>query len=174
MITPSVEPGVRPEHKIAKELAASNAFLLARLGMRFKLRLMAKLDEDGFESYHYSMLAMLDEGARHTQSTMAVALQLDPSRLVALLDGLEGQGLIERQRDPQDRRRHVVSITKAGKRQLARMREVFKQLEDEFLAPLDADARATLHVLLSELAAYNDPSCMFRPAGPLPPGNAAV
>ena len=169
MLTSSAGAAVRPEHGIPRELAASNAFLLARLGTRFKLRLMAKLDESGFESYHYSMLAMLDEGARQTQSTMAASLHLDPSWLVALLDTLESQGLIERQRDPQDRRRHVVSITKAGKRRLARMRAEFKQLEDEFLAPLDGEARETLHELLQQLAAHNDPYCLWRP--PMPPAD---
>lgn len=163
MLTSSTDPGVRPEHRVPQELASSNAFLLARLGARFKLRLVARLEESGFESYHFSMLAMLDEGARHTQSSMAAALHLDPSRLVSLLDTLEGQGLIERQRDPLDRRRHVVSITRAGKRRLARMREAFKGLEDEFLAPLDGEARETLHHLLQQLAAHNDPYCLWRP-----------
>jgi DNA-binding MarR family transcriptional regulator len=168
MLTSSTEPAVRPEQRVPKELASSNAFLLARLGARFKLRLVARLEESGYESYHYSMLAMLDEGARHTQSSMAASLHLDPSRLVSLLDTLESQGLIERQRDPLDRRRHVVSITRAGRRTLARMRETFKGLEDEFLAPLDADARATLHDLLQQLAAHNDPYCLWRPPVPGP------
>ena len=171
MITSPTDAGVRQEQRVPKELASSNAFLLARLGARFKMQLIARLDESGFESYHYSMLAMLDEGARHTQSTMATALHLDPSRLVSLLDTLESRGLIVRQRDPQDRRRHVVSITKAGRRQLARMRETFKQLEDEFLAPLDGDARETLHDLLQQLAAHNDPYCLWRP--PVPPAETA-
>jgi DNA-binding MarR family transcriptional regulator len=169
MISPTAQTGPRPEHRIAKELASSSAFLLARLGGRFKMRLIAKLDDAGYEGLHYSVLAMLAEGARQTQAGIAVALHLDPSRLVAVLDALEADGLIERQRDPQDRRRHVVSITKDGKRQLLRMREVFKGLEDEFLAPLDAHDREALHGLLVKLAQHNDPACIFRPIVGEPP-----
>jgi len=162
MISPSAESAVRPEHRIAKELASSSAFLMARLGVRFKMRLIAKLEEAGHEGLHYSVLAMLGESARQTQAGIAVALHLDPSRLVAVLDTLEADGLIERQRDPQDRRRHVVTITKAGKRQLTRMRAIFKGLEEEFMAPLEPESRAQLHELLVRLAARNDPSCAFR------------
>jgi DNA-binding MarR family transcriptional regulator len=86
-------------------------------------------------------------------------LALDPSRLVALLDSLEERALIVRQRDPQDRRRHAVSITAAGKRQLSRLREMAKELEDAFFAPLDRESRERFHDLLSQLAAHNDPRC---------------
>ena len=66
-----------------------------------------------------------------------------------------------RQRDPHDRRRHVVSITSAGKRELSRLREIVKRLEDEFFAPLDPESRKTFHELLLRLAAQNDPRCAF-------------
>ena len=64
-----------------------------------------------------------------------------------------------RQRDPQDRRRHLVSITAAGKAELARLRILVKRLEDDFFAPLDEEGRRTLRDLLLDLAAQNDPRC---------------
>ena len=165
MTTSATEAPVRPIHRVAKELVASSGFLLARLGFGFKAKLIAKLEQAGFEIYDYSVLAILAEGDRETQATIANALSLDPSRLVALLDSLEQRALIARQRDPQDRRRHVVSITAAGKRQLSRLRQMAKQLDDEFLAPLDPESRKTLHELLLRLAAHNDPRCAFSSAG---------
>jgi DNA-binding MarR family transcriptional regulator len=161
MTTSATEAPARPIHRVAKELVASSGFLLARLGLGFKTKTIARLEQAGFETYHYSILAILAEGARETQANIADALALDPSRLVALLDALEQRGLVVRQRDPQDRRRHVVSVTVAGKRELARLRETVKQLEDEFFAPLDPESRKAFHELLLQLAAHNDPRCAF-------------
>ena len=152
---------IRPLQRVAKELATNSGFLLARLGFGFKARASARLDEAGFELYDYGILALLAEGVRETQATFADALALDPSRLVALLDSLEARGLIVRQRDPHDRRRHVVSITAAGERELSRLRAISKRLEDEFFAPLDSSDRQVFQELLVRLAAHNDPSCTF-------------
>jgi DNA-binding MarR family transcriptional regulator len=165
MTTTTTETPARPINRLAKELVASSGFLLARLGFGFKAKAIARFDEAGFEIYDYSVLAILAEGARETQATIADALALDPSRLVALLDSLEERALIARQRDPHDRRRHVVSITATGKRELSRLRDMVRRLEDELLAPLDPESRKTLHELLLRLAAYNDPRCAFSSAG---------
>ena len=163
MAATSTETDVQPVHRIAKELVASSGFLLARLGLSFKSKAIAQIEHEGFEAHHYSVLAMLGEGVRETQATIANALDLDPSRLVSILDSLEERGLVERQRDPQDRRRHVVRITPAGKQQLQRLRLITKKLEDEFFAPLDADDRAHFHDLLAQLASHHDPRCGFAP-----------
>ena len=157
------DSAARPAHAIARELAANNGSLLARLGHAFKARAVAALSAAGFELYDYSVLALLEEGVRERQSTMADALALDPSRLVALLDSLEGRGLVVRQRDPDDRRRHVVRITSAGKQTLACLRELSQRLEDEFFAPLDPECREAFHDLLLRLAVHNDASGAFGP-----------
>jgi DNA-binding MarR family transcriptional regulator len=150
---------VRNETAIARELAESTAYLLVSLGVSCKARVQARVDDAGFEIYDYSVLALLGEGARTTQAAIADILLLDPSRLVALLDSLEERGMIARQRDPQDRRRHVVSITPEGAEQLVRMRRVVAAIEDEFFSPLSDVERATLHELLVKLAVQNDPRC---------------
>src|ERR671931_190788 len=148
MAATSTETPARPVHRVAKELVASSGFLLARLGLAFKSKALARIEQEGFDAHHYSVLAILAEGARETQATIADALAVDPSRLVALLDALEERGLIARQRDPHDRRRHVVSITPAGERQLQRLRSIAKQVEDDFFGTLSAEDRATFYELL--------------------------
>src|SRR5712692_6099753 len=138
------------------ELVASTAFLIARLGYAIKVRVVDELEQAGFSLYHYSVLATLGEGARATQATIADTLRLDRSQLVGVLDELEDQGLVERRRDQSDRRRHTVSLTPSGRKQLVKMRTIVKRIEDQFLKPLDDKSRTALHDTLLRVAAYND------------------
>ena len=142
-----------------REFLESPAYLLKRLGMKAKIRTMEALEPTGLNPYHHAVLALLDEEPSETQAMIADALGYDRSHLVGLLDELEEQALIERRRDPDDRRRHVVSLTPAGKRKLGELRAIVRQVEDDFLAPLDREQRATLVSLLRELARRNDPVC---------------
>jgi MarR family transcriptional regulator, lower aerobic nicotinate degradation pathway regulator len=162
MITQTTEIPARPVPRVAKELLKSSGFLLARLGIGFKTKALEKIEAAGFDPYDYSVLAILDEGASQAQATIAEALALDPSRLVALLDSLEERELVVRRRDPEDRRRHVVSITPNGKRELQQLRSMMQQFEDEFFATLDPAARKALHEQLLLLACHHDPRCALK------------
>jgi MarR family transcriptional regulator, lower aerobic nicotinate degradation pathway regulator len=141
---------------LPRELVASPAFLLGRLGFTLKKRAMQEFENAGCSGYDYSVLALLDERPPETQATIADTLHLDRSQLVGLLDGLEERGLIARRRDPSDRRRHTVTLTADGKRQLARLRSIVKRIEDDFLEPLDDASRQQLHELLLRVALHHD------------------
>ena len=151
----STAPGV-PRGALPEELLASTGFLLARVGYGIKLRLIEEFEAAGFTIYQYGVLALLGEGASETQGKIADVLDVDRSQLVGELDALEERGLVERRRDPQDRRRHMVSITADGKRQLGRMRSSVKRIEDSFLEPLDASSRKALHDTLLDVACCHD------------------
>src|SRR5436853_1929285 len=145
--------------RLPAELRASTLVLLKRLGFNAKQHSFDEYEKAGLTPYHHAILAVLDEGVPETQAAIADSLGYDRGTLVGLLDELEEKGLVERKRDPDDRRRHIVRLNANGKRTLARLRTLNKRLEDDFLAPLDAEQRATLHSLLLELAERHEPRC---------------
>jgi len=149
-------PELKQPAALPAELRACTAFLLARVGYAIKLSAIDAFEREGFSMYQYSVLAVLGEGVKETQATIADALTLDRSQLVGVLDDLEEVGLIERRRDQTDRRRHTVRLTPAGKKQLVKMRTIVKRIEDAFLAPLDDETRTALHDALLRVAAHND------------------
>jgi DNA-binding MarR family transcriptional regulator len=160
----TVRPEVTDERlRLPTELLARSGFLLIQLGAWFKARALRELSEAGFSQYHYSVLAVLGEQSRETQATIADTLSLDRSQLVGILDALEERGLVSRQRDAKDRRRHMVSLTVEGRRTLGRLRATINRLEEELFTPLDLDSREQLHGLLLRLAYYHDPRCAQGP-----------
>lgn len=140
-----------------REFTQSPTFLAKRVGIVAKEKTVAAFEQAGALPFSYAVLALLGEGACSTQAAIADALRYDRSYLVGLLDELERDGLIERRRDTGDRRRHVVTLTAGGERELLRLRDVVHDVDSELLAPLDRGERRTLQGLLAKLAAAHDP-----------------
>jgi DNA-binding MarR family transcriptional regulator len=139
-----------------RELLTTPTFLLKRIGMLAKEKMVDGFDSAAAGPFTYSVLSVLEGGACKTQSTIAEVLGHDPSYLVGVLDDLERNGLVERRRDTTDRRRHVVTMTPAGEKELVRLREVRAQLDEDLLSGLNATERKTLLGLLTKAAAAHD------------------
>jgi len=150
--------------RLPKQLVESTMFLLKRLGFAAKGKSMDAFEETGLHPYHYGVLTALAEGSHETQGAIADSLGYDRGQLVGLLDELEERGLVERKRDPGDRRRHLVQLTPDGKRTLKELRALSKQVEDDFLAPLNEAQRDQLHALLLQLAETHEPRCAPLPS----------
>jgi DNA-binding MarR family transcriptional regulator len=139
---------------------------MKRLGHAAKEQAMATYEEAGLHPYHHAILIVLGEDAPETQGSIADRLGYDRGQLVGLLDELEERGLLERRRDPHDRRRHLVKLTPDGKRTLARLSAVAKKTEDEFLEPLSDEEREAFHGFLLRLAQKHEPGCAHIPPPP--------
>jgi DNA-binding MarR family transcriptional regulator len=92
------------------------------------------------------------------QQELGATLMVDPNNCVLLLNELDDQGYVERKRDPQDRRRHIVVITPAGVKALAKAEAKLETLEGEVLSGLDAVEREQLRDLLARAMEGQDPS----------------
>src|SRR5262249_57880420 len=93
---------------------------------------------------HLTALFLLRERPL-TQRALCEAVGVDPSKLVGLLNDLEDDGLVVRRRHPEDRRRHIVEISNAGRRRLAGADLAIDAVEDRLLTGLDKEQRAALH-----------------------------
>ncbi len=99
----------------------------------------------------YMTLGHVRDHPGTTQQELETALVMDANSVVLILNELEAREFSIRKRDPQDRRRHIVEITPAGRRALERADRAREALEDELLAPLSADERKTLKRLVERV-----------------------
>jgi DNA-binding MarR family transcriptional regulator len=93
-------------------------------------------------------LAYLRDYDETTQQSLVEGLCIDANYCVLLLNDLEDSGLVERRRDPADRRRHIVSMTEEGSKALDQAEAAQQTLEDEMLGALNKEERSTLAHLL--------------------------
>jgi DNA-binding MarR family transcriptional regulator len=91
------------------------------------------------------------------QQELAEVLCMDANNVVLLLNELEELGYIARLRDPVDRRRHRVELTKGGLKALAGAEQAQESIEDDVLQALDPDERAALWRLLTRALAGAEP-----------------
>jgi DNA-binding MarR family transcriptional regulator len=154
---------------ILDEHRSSPGLLLALLGQEAMRRLRAAHTAHNLKPRQFQILGLLHDHGGLAQRELMQEMDVDPSILVTLLNPLEGDGLVTRERDPSDRRRHLVTLTPAGERHLASASRAQKETEDALFASLADDQRGQLRALLvtlrDGLAAHPESACSAREAG---------
>jgi DNA-binding MarR family transcriptional regulator len=127
--------------------------LFARVSRRLIAAERPLLERHGLTMWGYIALSRVAAAPASTQLALARDIGYDKTRLIALLDALAADGLVERGPDPADRRAHVVRITPKGARRHAAAVADIRAMEEELLGALSATERRALLAALPKLAA---------------------
>jgi DNA-binding MarR family transcriptional regulator len=133
------------------ELAQETEFLLARARAAGTGHANSRLLGLGLKARSSAVLSLASSGLEPTQRELAEFLSLDASQIVALVDHLEKENLVERRPAPADRRTNVIVATAPGRQMYARARDVARETEEESLSALTMAEREELRRLLSKI-----------------------
>ena len=144
--------------RAADVVSSATGYLLLKLATAAEARLEQTLRPFRLRGRTLRVLAFVDGGAV-SQRDLCRQTGLDRTTMVGVIDELEQNGYVRRDRSPSDRRKQVITITEDGRHVLGEALAALRRTEEEFLAPLPPDDRGRLHHLLSALFAAHDPRC---------------
>jgi DNA-binding MarR family transcriptional regulator len=99
----------------------------------------------------WAALAKLQETGRCSQNLLGRLTAMDVATIKGVIDRLTARGLTETSPDPEDGRRLLVSLTRAGQQLAEKSATNALAISRETLAPLDAREREALMELLNKL-----------------------
>jgi DNA-binding MarR family transcriptional regulator len=128
------------------------AALLHRLAKALVAAELPLLERHGLGMWAYVVLTELSGGAAPTQLALARAVDVDKTKMVAIIDGMEAEGLVSRRPDPDDRRARIIEPTAEGRKRWRAARAAIRRMEDDFLAELPPTRRSTMLTALRDLS----------------------
>jgi DNA-binding MarR family transcriptional regulator len=140
------------DHRINGDLAPQTlAFLLSQVGIHASRRFAERIAAVDLNPPLFRVLNLVAAAEGRSQQAIGAAIEIPPSRMVALVDELEQRGLVERRPDPEDRRVRALFLTAKGKRCLTRGRKIAAQHEGELTQGMNATDRKRLIALLQKI-----------------------
>jgi DNA-binding MarR family transcriptional regulator len=137
---------------IAGDRAPSSlGFLLSQVGLHAARRFAERLAEVDLHPPQFRVLNMVDAAEGQSQQAIGEAIEAPASRMVAIVDGLEERGLVERRPHPSDSRIRALHLTGEGRKVLGRGRRIAAEHEEDVVRGLSAADRRRLVVLLQKV-----------------------
>jgi len=136
-------------------LTRRTGFLLSLLGQLSRDATEQALEPLRIKPHHYGLLVVLAEGGPAPQQAVRESLSIEKSSMVVFVDHLERLRLVERHRNPENRRACKLTLTAAGRELLSEAEPLIEKVEEAVLAPLDDAQRRHLHQLLLSLLPHS-------------------
>ena len=133
-------------------LAGRLGYLLKHAQLRLSELTGSAMAPFGITGRQCAVLIAIDSQAPLSQQEVAGRLGVDRTTMVLLIDELENKRLVQRRRDPHDRRKNVVVLTDAGRTTLREASSAGDEAERLFLGPLSGDEAAQLRQALRAIA----------------------
>lgn len=111
----------------------------------------ATVDGHDITPGQFGVLILIEANPGLNQSQLGVAMGVDRSTVVAVIDRLEARRLVARRPAPQDRRSYALELTPEGSRILAELRPEVLAHEAHIAADLSPAEQRTLIDLLKRL-----------------------
>ena len=144
---------------VLDDRCSSPGLLLAMLGHLAMRKLREVHTRYELSPRQFQVLALLHDRGAMSQQDLGAVMEIDRSILVTLLNPLEAEGLLSRQRAELDRRRHFVSLTGLGAQRLTAASRAQREAEKALFAGLDEGQREQLHALLVALNSSLSAEC---------------
>lgn len=141
------------EVKASAQLPSRLVFRLGTLGAVATDRFAAAIEPYDLKPKHVGLMSALALEVAASQQDLAARLGVVPSLVVSLADHLERLGAVQRVRDPEDRRRQILTLTDHGRTLLTQCDSAALVLDRDLAAQLTAAQQAALHEALAILAA---------------------
>jgi DNA-binding MarR family transcriptional regulator len=141
-------------------LLGLDTYLLSRVGKVARGRFADRLAARGLRLWHMAVLAALADFGPHAQRDLGIRLDIHPSDVAKIVDELASAGQVERTRDPADRRRMSVRITRTGRAALRALDKEARQVRDDILAPLSQDERIALSDMMRRVFEHVHPDAV--------------
>ena len=129
----------------------SVGFLISQLGFVSAKGFAEALRPLGIDPREWTLLRYVAQSEGQSQQALAERLGMPPSGMVAVVDGLEKAGLLERRPAPADRRVRALYMTPKGRRTLKQAVEIAIAYETDLCSCLEAKEREQLIDLLQRL-----------------------
>lgn len=129
----------------------SLGFLLNDIARLMRKRFDIRARRIGVTRAQWHTLSILKRNEGCNQGMLADLLEVEPITVGRMIDRLEDAGLVERRRDPADRRVWRIHLTQKAQPVLIELRAIADTMIDEVMEGVDPEDRVRMHAALKAL-----------------------